>query len=249
MKTQKKSARGAVDAAGQPKRIMLVDDHPLVRQGLATLIRTTADQEVSAEVGSAAEAQLALENGIPDLMLLDISMPGVNGIDLLKDLHIRYPGLRVLVISMHEESVYAERALRAGARGYIMKHEPGLKVLEAIRCVLGGELYVSPAIASQMLKLFVSSKSGCDKRTDMERLSDRELQVYTQIGNGLATREIAEQFALSCKTIQTYREHIKRKLGLRSATELVHHATHWVEFEAKRRNEERVRQDAGRSAG
>lgn len=215
----------------QPKRIMLVDDHPLVRQGLATLIRAKAGLEVAAEAGNADEAMRALEKDVPDVLLLDISMPGVHGIDLLKELRLRYPDLQVLVLSMHEESVYAERALRAGARGYIMKQEPGTKVLEAIYRVLGGELYVSPAIAARMLKRFVSNKAGSDKRTDMEKLSDRELQVYTQIGSGMATREIAELFNLSGKTIQTYREHIKRKLGLRNATELVHHATHWVESE------------------
>ncbi len=231
MKSHKKGAPDVKETAPQPKRIMLVDDHPLVSQGIATLIRAKSDMEVFAEVGCADDALVALAKDVPDLMLLDISLPGTNGIELLKDLRIRYPGLRVLVLSMHEESVYAERALRAGAHGYIMKHEPGLKVIEAIRCVLGGELYVSPAIASRMLKLFVSNKPGGDTRTDMEKLSDRELQVYNHIGSGLATRQIAEQLNLSIKTIQTYREHVKRKLGLRNATELIHHATHWVETE------------------
>lgn len=211
---------------------MLVDDHPLVSEGVAALIRLTTDLQVFAQVGSAEEALLVLAKDVPDLMLLDISLPGVNGIELLKDIRVRYPSLYVLVLSMHEEGVYAERALRAGAHGYIMKLEPGLKVIEAIRSVLKGELYVSPTLAARMLKLFVSNKPGGDTRTSMEKLSDRELQVYTQIGKGMSTREIAVDLGLSVKTVQTYREHIKRKFALRGASELVHHATHWVSAES-----------------
>jgi DNA-binding NarL/FixJ family response regulator len=211
----------------------LVDDHPLLREGIAALIRATSDLRISAEAGSAAEALAALAAQVPDLLLLDISLPGANGIELLKDLHVRYPLMHVLVLSMHEESVYAERALRAGANGYVMKQEPGSKVIDAIRCVLRGEVYVSPALASRMLRLFVSNKKGADTRASVERLSDRELQVYTFIGGGLSSQEIADKLKLSIKTIQTYREHIKSKLGLRNATDLVYHATHWVENDMK----------------
>ena len=213
------------------KRVMLVDDHPLVREGLAGMIRATPDLAVAGEVGSAAETLGLLATETPDLILLDLGLPGANGIELLKDLRVRYPKVRLLVLSMHEESVYAERVLRAGAQGYIMKHEPGDKIIEAIRTVLRGELFVSPDIATRMVKLFVGCKQGVDTRTSIEQLSDRELQVYTYIGNGMSTQEVAEHLHLSVKTIQTYREHIKRKLGLRNATELVHHATHWVESE------------------
>lgn len=213
------------------KKVLLVDDHPLVREGIATLIRTTPELKVSAEVGNAEEALSALAKEVPDLVLLDISLPGTSGIELLKEMHARYPRMHVLVLSMHEETVYAERALRAGAHGYIMKQEPGVKVIAAIRCVLRGELYVSPAIAAHMLKQYVSNKQGLDTRTSIEKLSDRELQVFSLIGKGKSTQEIAAMFSLSVKTIQTYREHIKRKLGLRNATDLVHHATHCVESE------------------
>lgn len=230
--SRKKGSCDAKESPVRPRTIMLVDDHPLLRQGLAMLIRAEPDLAVLAEVGCADEALNMLAKEVPDLVLLDISMPRVQGIDLLKDLRVRYPSLSVLVLSMHEENVYAERALRAGARGYIMKNETNLKVLEAIRSVLGGELYVSPALAARMLKLFVSGKMEGDTRSDIEKLSDRELQVFACIGKGMATREVAEQLSLSAKTIQTYREHVKRKLGLRNATELVHSATNWVKLEA-----------------
>ena len=231
-------------AVGQPRRsVLLVDDHPLLREGIAALIRATSDLRVSAEAGDTAAALAALSEHVPDLLLLDISLPGANGIELLKDLHVRYPRMHVLVLSMHEESFYAERALRAGANGYIMKQESGAKVIDAIRCVLRGEVYVSPALASRLLRLFVSNKNGKDTRDSVERLSDRELQVYTFIGGGLSSQEIADKLKLSIKTIQTYREHIKSKLGLRNATDLVYHATHWVENELKEPSA-KVRQDA-----
>jgi DNA-binding NarL/FixJ family response regulator len=214
------------------RRIMIVDDHPLVRQGIATLIQAEPDLAVFGEAGSADEVLQVLAKDTPSLILLDISLPGTHGIDLLKDLHLRYPRVRVLVFSMHEESVYAERVLRAGAHGYIMKNEPAAKVIAAIRTVLKGEPSVSPAIAGRMLRLFVSNKPGGDApQTDAEKLSDRELQVYTCLGNGMSTQKIADQFKLSSKTIQTYREHIKRKLGFRNAAELIHHATHWAKSE------------------
>ena len=232
MTIRRRKAKG--EAAGPVKRsVLLVDDHPLLREGIAALIRATSDLRVSGEAGSAAEALEALAEQEPDLLLLDISLPGTNGIELLKDLHVRYPRMHVLVLSMHEESVYAERALRAGANGYVMKQEPGSKVIDAIRCVLRGEVYVSPALASRMLRLFVSNKKGADSRASVERLSDRELQVYTFIGGGLSSQEIADKLKLSIKTVQTYREHIKSKLGLRNAADLVYHATHWVENDMK----------------
>jgi len=213
------------------RSIMLVDDHPLVREGVATMIRSTHDLEVSGEAGSASEALQSLDTGVPDLIMVDLSMPGVSGLELIKELRNRYPDLRILVLSMHEEGVYAERVLRAGAHGYIMKQAPSLKIIEAVRSVLRGEVYVSPAIASRMLKLFVDGKGAKEGRSCVEQLSNRELQVFTCIGNGKSTQEIAGQLSLSAKTIQTYREHIKRKLGLRNATDLVHQATQWVQSE------------------
>jgi DNA-binding NarL/FixJ family response regulator len=232
MPKKKERASAAVDSQKVRRhRVVLVDDHPLVREGLAALIRATPDLVVAGEVGSAAETFDLLATEIPDLILLDLALPGVSGIDFLKELRARSLQVRVLVLSMHEESVYAERVLRAGAQGYIMKHEPGDKIIEAIRCVQRGELYVSPAIATRMVKIFVGGRQGGGTRNSVEQLSDRELQVFTYIGNGISTQEVAGLLNLSVKTIQTYREHIKRKLSLRNATDLVHHATQWVEAE------------------
>ena len=210
-------------------RLMLVDDHPLVSRGLVALLRTTPDLEVCAEARSAEETLQALAKDVPDLLVLDISLPGTSGIELLKDIHVRYPNLRVIVFSVHEEHVYAERALRAGAKGYIMKQAPGNEIIGAIRRVLADDMYVSPAVAARMLKLFVSDEHQSPLRTGLETFGDRELQVFTHLGHGRSTKEIAGLLSLSPKTIQTYRESIKRKLGLKNATELVHGAAQWVQ--------------------
>jgi len=212
----------------RPQRIMIVDDHPLVREGLVSLIRMTSDLTVSGQAGSSDEAKKELAKNTHDLLLLDLSLPGGSGIELLKEVCSRYTRLRVLVLSMYEEGVYAERVLRAGAHGYIMKQEPGARIVEAIRCVLRGELYVGPAIAAQLVKQFLDGKQ-VDTCADIGKLSDRELQVYMCLGNGMTSQQIAERFGLSVKTVHTHREHIKRKLGLLNATNLVHHAIHWIQ--------------------
>ncbi len=207
---------------------MIVDDHPLVREGLASLIRMTPDLTVSGQAGSSEEAKKELAKTPHDLLLLDLSLPGGSGIELLKEVCVRHPRLRVLVLSMYEEGVYAERVLRAGAHGYIMKQEPGPRIVEAIRCVLRGDLYVGSTIAAQFVKQFLEGKQS-DSGADIGKLSDRELQVYMCLGNGMTSLQIAEQFGLSVKTVHTHREHIKRKLGLHNATDLVHHAIHWIQ--------------------
>jgi DNA-binding NarL/FixJ family response regulator len=212
-------------------RILIVDDHPLVRQGIALLIQAEPDLLVCGQAGNADEALRALEGGIPDLALLDITMPGTNGIDLIRGMRQRAPNLRVLILSMHEESVYAERAWRAGASGYVMKHEPGAKLVEAIRAVLGGGLAFGDAVAGRIGQEPAPAGDGPVRAAprEIELLSNRELQVYGCIGQGMSSRQIAEQLGLSVKTVHVHREHIKRKLGYRGAPELVHHATHWVE--------------------
>jgi DNA-binding NarL/FixJ family response regulator len=214
-------------------RILLVDDHPLVREGLATLIRATPDLAVAGEASSAEEACQKLSEDQPDLAMIDLSLPGMGGIDLIKLVRERYPRVRVLVLSMHEENIYAERVLRAGAHGYIMKQAPGSKIIEAVRIVLRGEVYVSPAIAARLLQLIVDGDNGACRRSSIEGLSNRELQVFTSIGMCMATQEIADQLHLSVKTIQTYREHIKRKLALRNSTDLIHYAAQWFQSQGE----------------
>jgi DNA-binding NarL/FixJ family response regulator len=213
-------------------RVLIVDDHPIVRSGLGQLVQQEADLQVCGEASDASEALDEIERKKPDLVLVDISLGGSSGIELTKTIRERYERLPVLVLSMHDESLYAERALRAGAKGYVMKQEAAETVLKAIRKVLGGGLYVSDTIAARMLQEFV--EGGSDQaRVGVETLSDRELEVFEMIGRGMPTREIAERLHLSVKTIETHRAHIKQKLNLRNATELLHHAVHWMENEQR----------------
>lgn len=221
------SALAQKKTTGSKKSILIVDDHPLVREGLVALIRMTPDLTVSGQAGSPDEARTELAKSSHDLLLLDLSLPGGSGLDLLKEVHVQYPRLRVLVLSMYEEGLYAERALRAGAHGYIMKQETGARIVEAVRCVLRGDSYVGPAIAAQLFKHSVENKQDA-ARTDIGQLSDREFQIYMCLGNGMTSQQVAEQFSLSVKTVHTHRENIKRKLGLRNATNLVRHAIQWT---------------------
>lgn len=217
----------------QKKRVYLVDDHPIVRQGLIKLIEQEEGLEVCGESGTVTEALEDLKKLGPDVILVDISLEDSNGLELIKlvdDLGMQIP---MLVLSMHDESLYAEHALRAGASGYVMKQAASSTLIQAIQKVLEGEIYVSKAMSSQMLKMAFRS-SGEDTRTGTDALSLRELEVFELIGRGNSTREIAEQLHLSVKTIETYRAHIKDKLQLRSGTELMHRAIHWVENESHR---------------
>ncbi len=207
-------------------RIVLVDDHPVVRQGLARLINDEPDLCVCAEADSASAALEAIAKHKPDLAIVDISMGGSDGIDLVKDLRVRIPGMPALVLSMHDESLYAERVLRAGAKGYVMKQEAPEKVMTAIRRVLAGEVYVSEKISGRLLKAMSGTK-GPPSESPLDRLSDRELQVFRLIGSGLSVREIAEKLKLSVKTIETHREHIKEKLNLKSSSELLRYSVQY----------------------
>ncbi len=215
------------------KQVYLVDDHPIVRQGLIKLIEQEEGLEVCGEAGSVSEALEALKTLGPDVILVDISLEDSNGLELIKlvdDLGLQIP---MLVLSMHDEALYAEHALRAGASGYVMKQAASNTLIQAIEKVLEGEIYVSKFMSSQMLKMAFRS-NGEDTRTGTETLSLRELEVFELIGRGNSTREIAEQLNLSVKTIETYRAHIKDKLQLRSGTELMQRAIHWVETESHR---------------
>ncbi len=203
-------------------RVLLVDDHPILRQGLARLINEQKDLMVCGEFEDAAKALDSIENIKPDAAIVDISLKGASGIELLKNIKVRFPQLLVLVLSMHDESLYAERALRAGASGYIMKQEATEQVLVALRKVLGGEIYLSEPMSSKLMHQLVGGKPTAGSL--LERLSDRELEIFGLIGQGRGTRQIAEQLHLSVKTVESHRAHIKEKLNLKNATELVHRA-------------------------
>jgi DNA-binding NarL/FixJ family response regulator len=213
-----------------PTRIVIVDDHPLLRKGVGQLINNEKDLLVVGEAEDAAKALTAIETAKPDVALIDISLGGASGIELLKNIKARFPKLQVLVLSMHDESVYAHRALRAGASGYIMKQEATEKVLTALRKVLRGEVYLSDRLGARMLNTLVGGRSST-ATSPIEALSDRELEVFSLIGQGHGTRPIAEKLHLSVKTIESHRAHIKEKLNLQTATELVHHAIQWVQSE------------------
>jgi len=225
-----KRGAGAGAGAGTKARVMLVDDHPIVRQGLANLIDAESDLVVCAQVESADEAMRVLPDEKPDVVVVDISLGDRSGLELVKDIRARWPDMPMLVLSMHDELLYAERALRAGAKGYIMKQEATEKVMEGIRKVLDGELYVSERMAARLMDQAVNAKpAGTNPLT---RLSDRELEVFTMIGHGLGTREIANKLILSIKTVEAHREHIKEKLNLRSGTELMRYAVQYTLQEA-----------------
>jgi DNA-binding NarL/FixJ family response regulator len=218
--------RSQNQAASRKSRILVVDDHPIVRQGLALLINQEADLLVCGEAEEAMGAMHVLASSKPDVLIVDISLNGPDGLDLLKNIRNVYPTLPVLILSMHDESIYAERALRAGANGYIMKQEATEKVLVALRRILGGEIYVSDRIANKMLKHYITG-SGTLRNSSIADLSDRELEVFRLIGDGHGTRQIAEELHLSVKTVESYQAHIKEKLSLRSARELMQHAIQW----------------------
>jgi DNA-binding NarL/FixJ family response regulator len=219
--------KGAVGGL-QKHRILIVDDHPIVRKGLAQLIDQEPDLVVAGEAENADGAMEYLKGDIPDLAIVDISLQGVDGIELIKKIRTRLSDLPILVVSMHDESLFAERALRVGAKGYIMKQEAIGKMMEAIRKVLKGELYLSERVSESIVKRFISGKSE-GLQSPIEVLSDRELEVFQLIGQGLGTRKIAEQLHVSVKTVETYRANIKQKMNLKDGIELLKHAVQWVE--------------------
>jgi DNA-binding NarL/FixJ family response regulator len=210
------------------RRLLIVDDHPFMRAGLAQLIDRQPDLVVCGEAANPAEAMQRLAAGGVDLVLADMTMPGRSGLDFLKDLLALHPGLPVLVVSMHDEVVYAERALRAGARGYIMKEAGGENLLAAIRQIFSGLVYVSPQMSALLLASFSGRKTR-DADSPFGKLTDREFEIFQLIGRGRNTREIAQQLGLSTKTVDVHRANLKTKLDLKDMTALVHHAVRWIE--------------------
>ena len=206
---------------------MIVDDHPLFRKGLEQLIHSDSAFAVCGEANNASEAMDVIRKLNPDLAIVDLSLPGANGIELIKNIRAEFPKLPILVLSMHDESLYALRALRAGAEGYVMKHEAMANVIQAIHEVFNGRPYLSPAMAAQVITKFAhrGSQSEADA---VERLSDRELEILELIGKGKEVRQIAKRLHLSPKTVETHRAHIKEKLNLQNARQVARFAVQWV---------------------
>ena len=239
-KNQESASRDALPVKTEGKaRLMVVDDHPSVCQGLADLIDSQGDLSCCATAGDLAKAEEAIVAQKPDLVLLDLRLGQADGLESIKALKSRFEKLRILVISQFDETVYAERSLRAGAMGYLMKDKASEEVLGAVRSVLAGQVYLSHTMSNRLLKAnFVGYSSP--RSASVEKLTDRELHVLQLLGIGTSTRNIAEHMHLSIKTVETYREHLKNKLNLSNSTELVHYATHWVEHNARTANPPRL---------
>jgi DNA-binding NarL/FixJ family response regulator len=218
-----------VNKAEKAIRVLLVDDHPIVRQGISLLIAQEPDMVVCGEAETVSDALAAIAQHKPDVAVVDLTLREGLGLELIKDMRVRYPKVLAMVYSMRDESFYAERVLRAGARGYVTKEEGGRTVIEGIRKVLAGQIFLSEKMASKMIGQFVGGASSSPVDS-IHNLSDRELEVFELIGLGLPTREIAERLHLSPKTVDSHREHIKEKLKIDNATDLLKHAIEWASF-------------------
>jgi DNA-binding NarL/FixJ family response regulator len=213
-------------------RVLLIDDHPMIRRGLAGLINEDTDLMVCGEAGNSREALEMIAEVEPHLAIVDISMEEWNGIELIKEVQARHPHLRVLVLSMHEEEIYAERALRAGASGYVMKAQAAGTVMEAIRRVLAGKIYISERVNNQLLhRVAMHPRLAASSASPVERLSERELQIFRLLGDGIRVREIATQLYISIKTVESHRVNIRRKLGLLNSAQLLRYAIQYSRIE------------------
>ncbi|MEX2381914.1 MAG: response regulator transcription factor [Opitutales bacterium] len=213
-------------------RIFIVDDHPLMRQAISQVLLKEPDMTVCGEASSAAEALEEIQAESPDIVIADLSLQGMSGIDLIKNLKSIFPELPILVLSMHDESIYAQRVLRAGGQGYVMKEETAEKVVQGIRRILAGDIYVSERVGAKMLQQIAGGRAAT-KGSPVDQLTDRELQVIQLIGEGRSTREIAAKLDLSMKTVESHRAHAMEKLNLKNSTELVHFSVLWVANENK----------------
>lgn len=208
-------------------KVLVVDDHPIVRQGLTQLINQESDFVVCGDAGDIPQALSAIEECKPDIIIVDISLGHTSGIRLIEDLSRNYPELAILALSMHDESIYAERCLKAGAKGYIMKQEPPEKVVTALRKILEGDIYISDKLGTKLLNKFVTKRAD-SSGSPVELLSNRELEVFQLVGQGLKTRKIAEELNLSVKTVETYIDHIKKKMNFDDSRDLFLHAVQWT---------------------
>jgi DNA-binding NarL/FixJ family response regulator len=212
--------------------VFIVDDHPLVREWLTNLIQQQPDLAVCGEAEDGPKALQSIAEKKPSVAIIDISLQASSGLELIKDLRQLHPAVKILALSMHDESLYAERALRAGAKGYIMKRESTGRVIEAIRAVLEGKVYASQAVTQAMAAKFAGGRALLEV-SPVETLSDRELEVFEMLGRGLGTRQIAESLKVSLKTVQAYCARAKEKLHLKNATELLREAIHWTETKSR----------------
>ncbi len=210
------------------RKVLIIDDHPLIREALALRIDAQPDLRVCDSIASPRGAIPSIAENKPDLVILDLSMPDGHGLELTKEIHARYPEVKVLVFSMHEEALYGERALRSGARGYLMKHESAERLLEAIRAALTGDIVVSEQLSAQLLDSSAAASRRGKGRLSIDRLSDRELEIFQMIGKGLETKEIASRLQRGIKTIETHRLRLKEKLAIASNSELIAKAASWV---------------------
>jgi DNA-binding NarL/FixJ family response regulator len=210
-------------------RILLVDDHPLLREGLGRLIDAKADLGVCGMAGTVQEALSMVESSKPDLVITDLTLPGRNGLELIKDLGATHPELPIIVLSMHDELIYAERVLRAGGRGYVMKDSSTDRLLEAIEVVLGGGVFASQTVTTHLLKALSSVKGPPAPGFPLERLTDREMEVFELIGQARSNHDIASRLGISPRTLDAHRAHIREKLGLEDGNELTRYAIRWVE--------------------
>jgi DNA-binding NarL/FixJ family response regulator len=218
--------------ASTKSRILLVDDHPVVLTGYKLMLDSQPDMIVCATATSTAQALDLVEREQPDLVITDLTMPGRSGLDLIKDLIALNPDVKVLVISMHDEMLYAERALKAGARGYLMKESDNATMIGAVRQVLGGAIYASPRLASRVLGAFAGQRPRGSSVSPIEKLSDREFEIFRLFGEGRTAKEIAAQLNLSPKTVSAHRDHIKEKLEFSTSAEMIRQAIRWVESQA-----------------
>lgn len=214
------------------KSLVIVDDHPMMRKGLASTLESEPGYEVTAQFEKAEDVLNHVNDNSLDLMIVDVSLPGMNGIELVKHIVFQHPEMKILVVSRHDETLYAERALRAGAKGYIMKFEPSETLLKAVRKILNGGIYLSEAVSEKLLLGVAAGKSSA-KQSPIDQLSDRELEVFELTGLGRSTQQIADQLHLAVKTVESYRSRIKEKLDFKNTTEMLFHAVKWLEEEKK----------------
>lgn len=224
--------QSTTDKPAARKKVLLVDDHALMRQGLELLIGQQSDLEICGQAESAADAMTAIKTGSPDVVITDITLKDSSGLELLKDIRVHWPHLPVVVLTMHNETFYAERVLRAGARGFVTKNEPPAAVLAAVRAALGGHIHVSEKLASQMIGKLTGRTSQAGAGAMLDLLSDREFEVFELIGQGKEVRDIAAQLHLSSKTVETHRDNIRKKLNIDSANDLLKYALQWFQLDS-----------------